>query len=473
MDRSRRARRSITGSITGPITGELAELVDRTPADRERLVDLLRAVAIVMVVVGHWLVIAVTEAGSGAGGEIDGVNALRELEWLHPFTWLFQVMPVFFLVGGYVNAASWRSHRERGGDVTAWVVGRHERLVLPAAPLLGVLVLAVVLVGPLGVDHEIAATGAWLATVPLWFLLAYMAIVTVAPATVMLHDRVGLWAPIVLALVAAGVDVLRFGADLAVVGDVNYVVVWLCIHQLGYAWGDGRLGDRSRTGRVLFVGGLAALVALTRWGPYPVSMVTAPGQEEQNTEPPTIAILALAVAQLGLALALRCRLRSWLQRRRPWTVVVAANTVVLTVFLWHMAVAIPAALLLHGTGLVPTPEIGSSAWYLLRLPWLLTCALLLAVVVLVASPVERWAAKRSGSGGSSAGAVAGGLAWVAVVAVLAGLLGIALAGPGAHGPLGLPTAAVVAFAVGVALLGVVGRIRSSGQRASQAGRRRS
>jgi hypothetical protein len=34
---------------------------------------------------------------------------------LQPATWVLQVMPVFFFVGGYVKAASWASVRQRAG----------------------------------------------------------------------------------------------------------------------------------------------------------------------------------------------------------------------------------------------------------------------------------------------------------------------------------------------------------------------
>src|SRR3712207_8362855 len=62
---------------------------------------------------------------------------------LFPYTTLFrslvQVMPVVFLVGGYANAASWTSHRGRGGSGAAWVRARALRLLRPAAPFLTVL----------------------------------------------------------------------------------------------------------------------------------------------------------------------------------------------------------------------------------------------------------------------------------------------------------------------------------------------
>lgn len=434
------------------IGAALREAVDKTPEGRERHVDLLRAVSIALVVFGHWLLIAITDADE----QIDGVNALRDLQWAHPITWLFQVMPVFFFVGGYANLASWRSHREDGGDVTAWVTGRYERLVHPAAALLGVLVVAVAVAGAAGADREMVATAAWLATIPLWFLMAYLAIITLTPLTAALHDRWGLRVPIVPVAVAAGADVARFNGAEAV-GSVNYLVVWLCLHQLGYAWRDDRPGPSPAIGWPLLVGGLIALVVVTSFGPYPVSVVSAPGQDEQNTDPPTLAILALGIAQFGLAYLTRGPVKGWLHRRRPWTGVVAVNAMVLTIFCWHMAAALVTAVLLYGTGLVPVAEVGTSRWLLHRIPWLTGCLLVLGVLVVAFAAVERLAAGRSQSGKSLPGTglariTWGAVSWTAVAALLGGMIGVALAGPESHGPLGLPTPALVSYGAGFLLL---------------------
>ena len=76
------------------------DLAAATPATRNRVVDLLRAAAIVVVVLGHWLMAAVVVRG----GELVPGHLLGLATWTHPLTWVFQVMPVFFLVGGYANA---------------------------------------------------------------------------------------------------------------------------------------------------------------------------------------------------------------------------------------------------------------------------------------------------------------------------------------------------------------------------------
>src|SRR5262245_213044 len=98
----------------------------------------MRGVAICQVVLGPWVVIASTYRD----GELSGRNALHVLDWLHPVTWLFQVMPIFFLVGGYASSASFASHRRSGGDSVGWVLRRTDRLLRPTTAFFVVLPLA-------------------------------------------------------------------------------------------------------------------------------------------------------------------------------------------------------------------------------------------------------------------------------------------------------------------------------------------
>src|SRR5699024_5464705 len=82
-------------------------------------------------------------------GVLTHITVLEVLDWTHFATWVFQVMPLFFIVGGYANAASFTSHLSRGGTSASWLLQRSERLVRPATVLLlfvgGVGLLAAVL----------------------------------------------------------------------------------------------------------------------------------------------------------------------------------------------------------------------------------------------------------------------------------------------------------------------------------------
>ena len=79
-----------------------AEMAGKAPPARNRYVDFLRALSIMAVVSGHWLVAAPV---IGVDGAVAGKNLLGVLPWTQWLTWGFQVMPLFFLVGGYSNGA--------------------------------------------------------------------------------------------------------------------------------------------------------------------------------------------------------------------------------------------------------------------------------------------------------------------------------------------------------------------------------
>ena len=75
----------------------IADLVAATPATRDRYVDFLRAASIVVVMLGHWMMAVVTRRD----GTWELGNLLTEFRGAWLLTWVFQVMPVFFFVGGF------------------------------------------------------------------------------------------------------------------------------------------------------------------------------------------------------------------------------------------------------------------------------------------------------------------------------------------------------------------------------------
>jgi fucose 4-O-acetylase-like acetyltransferase len=111
------------------------------PADagRNRYADLLRVCAISMVVAGHWLLTDITYRS----GTLSGLDALDYVGWGRWVTLVFQVMPVFFLVGGYVNARLWAAHQAQGGRWTQWVQARAMRLLWPTAVYVAVAIVVV------------------------------------------------------------------------------------------------------------------------------------------------------------------------------------------------------------------------------------------------------------------------------------------------------------------------------------------
>lgn len=102
-------------------------LAEKTPASRDRYVDFLRAFSICVVVLGHWLIASVYLKD----GEVSGVNALHVVPGIWMATWILQVMPVFFFVGGFANLVTLDSIGRRVGDYAEFISSRVERLLRP------------------------------------------------------------------------------------------------------------------------------------------------------------------------------------------------------------------------------------------------------------------------------------------------------------------------------------------------------
>lgn len=442
------ARPTSTPSPAAPSAApRLSALAAATPDDRDRFVDLLRGLSILVVALGHWLLAVVVV---GPDGRLVGGNALADVPALHRLTWLFQVMPLFFLVGGYANAVSWRSARSRGTAYGTWLSGRVRRLVGPTTLFVGVWSVLAAAATVTGAGAALAPA-ARLVAVPLWFLAVYVLVVAVAPAMLSLHDRVGIAVPVVLALAAAGVDVLH-RADVPLVGWANFAFVWLVPQQLGFAWADGRLTASRWTAGVLAVAGLGGLLVLTTVGPYPVSMVGVPGAASSNNSPPTVALVALTVLQLGLALLVRRSASRWLARPRVWTAVVALNARAMTIFLWHLSALVVVAVTLVPSGLFGTAAVGSAGWWATRPLWLAVLVVAMVPFVALLGRAERLGTRPS--------VVPPARAAVGVAALTAAFALLATSGflvP--ERPLGLPVAALTALVVAQVAFGARDRVR--------------
>ncbi|MFF5323770.1 acyltransferase family protein [Janibacter hoylei] len=361
----------------------ISRLAAATPDTRNRVVDLYRAVAIGVVVLGHWLMAAVVVRD----GELAMANTLDLVPPLQGLTWVLQVMPLFFLVGGYANATSWRSARAKGDTWATWQRARLRRLMTPVLPLL-IAWLAICSVGvAAGVSPDLLRTASQSALVPTWFLAAYVLVVAVAPVTLALWERYGWWSFVGGMAVAAVVDLVSISTGSILVGFLNYLFVWASVHQLGYAWRDGAL-DGARRRLALSALGLAAVSALVWVGPYPVGMVGT-GQPVENSYPARVTLLFLGMFQIGLALLAERRLQAWLQRPAAWRATIAVNARIMTLYLWHMTAMlglVGLSLALGGRGLHLEPATG--AWWATRPVWFAVCGVVTVALIAVFGRLE-------------------------------------------------------------------------------------
>lgn len=398
----------------------IADLVAATPDSRDRYVDFLRAASIVVVMLGHWMM-AVVGLQDGQW-KIDNLLTYFSGAWL--LTWTLQVMPVFFFVGGFSNKVTLDALARRGAGYADYASTRTWRLMKPVLVLLAIwLPLATIAqyAGLLELGALRQATT--VVTQPLWFIGIYLIVTALAPPMRALHQRFGFRVLLALAAGAIAVDVARFVGGTSGIGYLNFGFVWLFAHQLGFFHADGKLARlpvwQLWTGAI---GGLATLASLTRFGPYPLSMVGLPGEAISNMNPPTVCLIALTIWQVSALMLVRRPITNWLQRPRAWGAVIAANSMIMTMFLWHLSALMLAAVILLPGGF-PQPAVGTLSWWLLRPVWVAILCAVTALFVLLLGRFER--PERSSTAHAGGG---GPAAAVAISFVIVGVCGFAVSG---------------------------------------------
>ena len=357
-------------------------VADSTPDSRNRLIDFLRAFSILIVVLGHWL----AAVPFIVNGELTLSHALELDDKLHFLTWAIQIMPIFFMVGGYSNALSLKSVYRKGGKRRMWLAARYVRLMTPIIPFLIMWSLLVPLLA-IFVEPGLLKLASQAAAVPLWFLSVYLLAVALAPWTYQAWLKWRwrtLWVPASFAVVA---DIFRVNPDWASWATypswLNYLFIWLTVHQIGYAWAERGNELPVRTGSAAIVVGYVALIGLTVFGPLPVSLVGVDSEAISNTTPPSIALFAQTIVQIGLVSVLSGPIKRILQRRKIWAGVVLVSGMIMSLYVWHMTamvLTIGAGTLVGnlGFGIEPLSQI----WWLTRPVWF--AVLLVPLLIFVA-----------------------------------------------------------------------------------------
>lgn len=351
-----------------------ARLAADTPADRNRIVDFWRVLAILIVAFGHWLAASIWLMPDG---EIALLNSLEWIPYAAWVTWIVQVMPIFFLAGGYANARGLRKVAANAQLRRDWITARARRLFTPVVPLLVVWV-GLILVMRTFVPPEVIYAGAMSATVPLWFLAVYLILNAIAPLTHAWWERSGVVTILILSGAAIAVDVARFALDVPGIGWANFLFVWATVHQVGYWWSTHDRGDGvpARTGWMIFGTALALLIAVTWIGWYPVAMVGVPGAGLTNMTPPTFAIAILSFMQFGIIIGTQHSVRRFTTKPRAWHGVVTVSGILMTIYLWHLSAMslIAAAGLFTFGGRAFKIEPGTMLWWVTRPIWLVVLA---------------------------------------------------------------------------------------------------
>ena len=408
---------------------------------RDLTLDLARVFCVLLVVVIHLLMVGVdTQARSGIALQ----RPLEAQPWFPHATWLGQIMPLFFVVGGFASMTAWRSLQRRGGDGSDYVKSRVLRLAQPTFPLfvfyavvIGAGLLIVQATGAISfevLDAVFIGAGS-----PLWFVAAYALCQALVPFLARMHRVAPKRTVLVLLAGVIAVDVLHFAtADLGItsywLGLLNLLFVWPLVQQIGFFYADGFFDRPGWQLALISLLSLGMMWPLTTFGPYDVNMLV-------NLNPPTLPLVFLGLSQAAFLRLLKRPLSALMRTRVAQGIVFLVGTRLMTIYLWHL----PVIVLLSGVaillpGLSPRPA--SAEWWLSRpIEYLLVLGVLFALSLVVG----RWEQPREL--GTTPPAVIVGLAAALTIAVPVLLI-----------PLGLDFALAVAGAVtfGVAIL-ILGR----------------
>jgi hypothetical protein len=247
---------------------------------------------------------------------------------------------------------------------------------------------------------------------PLWFLPVYLVVIALAPPMLALHRRFGLGVIVALLVAILAVDLVGFAGGVSGVRYLNVLFVWLLPHQLGFFYADGRLPALSRPTLVaIALAGLGLLLVLTNpplfralgdVGPewfhglrsYPKSLLGTDLEPIANTYPPTLPMVAMTLWSIGVAMLLRDVANRWLRRVGPWMAAIYVNSVIMTLYLWHMTAYLLAILALWPIGFGRQTE-STWRWWLERPLWVLAPGAFLAVLVAIFGRFERPAGGRT------------------------------------------------------------------------------
>jgi hypothetical protein len=169
---------------------------------------------------------------------------------------------------------------------------------------------------------------------------------------------------------------------------------------MGHRYADGAFA-RAPKGVywAMVIVGLAGLVLLTNdliftpfgdvrfeWFPgighYPKSLLGTDVELVSNAYPPTVCFLLGGIWSIGAVMLLRPALGRWLERTRPWKATIFVNSIIMTLFLWHMTAYLIAILLLWPLGFGHQGD-STARWWLERPLWFVVPGLILAGLVAV------------------------------------------------------------------------------------------
>lgn len=367
---------------------KISEDKNLTPVGRDRSIDAIRAYGLIVVVLGHYLmgIVQWNRNVPHLG------NTLSSSLYLQALTWVFQVMPLFFIAGGAANYISWNSAKQKETSYAVWLWKRAHRLLSPALVYLSVMIVLGALITP-NTNREMGRVLLNISTQLLWFLGVYIVTTAITPFTVKLYERFRISSIFIWLALIAFCDYAHL-ADTAFspISLLNFISVWALVSQFGYAFVKNEVPKKIAA--TATVTSLAFEIWLVAKFAYPISLVGMPTDTVSNMAPPTLVLTLHSIAIWGILSLFKDGINQLCMRGKVWAFVMGANLSAMTIYLWHIPVIMFLTVGSHFIGLDRTavlidgrPYPGEGFW-LQTLPFLVICGFVFYWFVQVAWSIE-------------------------------------------------------------------------------------
>lgn len=361
------------------LLSHIGRVSQNTPQHRDRVVDAVRGLSLVIVVFGH-LFLAVVYWPDGDPPRLGSL--MLAYPWTQLLTWVLQVMPLFFAFGGAANARGWLRARETDTAYSTWMWGRIQRLLRPVIIYLLICAIAAWMTSLIWGDLVAPLLGQL--GVQLWFLGVYIVTTALLPAMLAWHRRSPASPFVALVPVVVVINIgTTIGGWPLPVGVINVIVVWLLLQQLGFFWRSNPADANAQRWALIGLGSLGLGIFLVAWGPWPMSLIGIPGDrlvfdslsvfgstitvpgyegDYSNMFPPSIVLLLQGVSIVSAIFVFQRPLNQFLHRTRVWWAVTGINMTAMSTYLWHVPAIMFAFVILHALGLDPPTEIGDAGY---------------------------------------------------------------------------------------------------------------
>jgi surface polysaccharide O-acyltransferase-like enzyme len=348
---------------------------------RDLSIDFIRVFAIILVVILHTMMVGLAVTDNG----VKQINILEQESWFSVASWFGQIMPLFFVAGGFASWVGYQSLMKRNGTARDYVRSRAIRLLYPVAIFYSIFfALISLLVIVLGVDANLMNMFLGGIGMPLWFVVGYLICQILVPFLIKAHQTHPFITVLIMFIGIIIVDGIHVVTGQAWVGWFNLFFVWPLVQQIGFFITAPPKQLKYFKSKWWLVLGAAASFT----GTWLLTCIGYNSNMLANLNPPSLPLVFIGLGQTCLFLLLRSHIQKLMTVRAIKNLTLLVGSRAMTIYLWHLPIIVAlSGLVIVFPEIIPSPD-GGAGWWLYRFLLLIPIALLVFVISLPLAKYE-------------------------------------------------------------------------------------